>query len=62
MSTAELLTVVFGLLLGYGIISRWMGQRRSNARDAGNGERRLDPCLVELGASGSGRIATRSWA
>jgi len=38
MSTAELLTVVFGLLLGYGIISRWMGQRRSNVGDAGNGE------------------------
>jgi len=31
MSTAELLTVVFGLLLGYGIISRWLGQRRSRA-------------------------------
>ena len=38
MSTAELLTVVFGLLLGYGIISRWMGQRRSRAHDAGNGK------------------------
>ncbi len=43
MSTAELLTVVFGLLLGYGIISRWMGQRRSNAGDAGNGEGPGDP-------------------
>ena len=43
MSTAELLTVVFGLLLGYGIISRWMGQRRSSAGDAGNGEGPGDP-------------------
>ena len=43
MSTAELLTVVLGLLLGYGIISRWMGQRRSQARDAGNGEAATGP-------------------
>lgn len=26
MSTAELLTVIFGLLLEYGIISRWRGR------------------------------------
>ncbi len=34
MSTAELLTVIFGLLLGYGIISRWLGRRHVNGEGA----------------------------
>jgi DnaJ-domain-containing protein 1 len=34
MSTAELLTVILGLLLGYGIISRWLGRRHVNGEDA----------------------------
>jgi len=38
MSTAELLTVIFGLLLGYGIISRWLGRRQSPGGDPVNGE------------------------
>jgi DnaJ-domain-containing protein 1 len=37
MSTAELVTIVFGLLLGYGIIARWMGQRRLPAREPERG-------------------------
>jgi hypothetical protein len=38
MSAAELLTIVFGLLLGYGIISRWLGRRGSRSRDVVTGE------------------------
>ena len=38
MSTAELLTVIFGLLLGYGVISRWLGRQQSPGRDPVNGE------------------------
>jgi DnaJ-domain-containing protein 1 len=29
MSTAELLAAIFGLLFGYGLIARWIGQRRT---------------------------------
>jgi DnaJ-domain-containing protein 1 len=38
VSTAELLTVIFGLLLGYGIISRWLSRRGSQSRDVVTGE------------------------
>lgn len=38
MSPTELLTVIFGLLLGYGIISRWRGGRASQGRNVVTGE------------------------